>query len=152
MDGNKVVVEEDIGVITEPEGRYLDHFTPTSGKASDLMSKADELFGLLAEHDSLQSIQAIGSDGAAVNKGRYGGAMRLLEQKLGKPLKWIICLLHFELPLPKFDFFDGKTAGPNSFKVLLGQQIQKFMPLPIVPFQPVVEKVRGILHCTCTRN
>ncbi len=51
--------------ISEPDGKYLDHFTTASGKAEDLVQ---ELYDVLAESDSLASLQAIGSDGTTVEQ------------------------------------------------------------------------------------
>lgn len=46
---------------------------------------------------------AVGSDRTNTNTGKVGGVIRLLENRLSRPLQWIICLLHAnELPLRHF--------------------------------------------------
>jgi len=73
--------------------------------------------------------------------GAYKGAIRLLEERLNKPLQWAICLLHFnELPLRRvFISLDGVTKSPDSFSGPFGKRlggcvsewdVVKFKPLP----------------------
>ena len=67
---------------------------------------------------------AIGCDGTNVNSGVKGGVIRLLELELGRPLQWLICLLHAnELPLRHLlQKLDGVTHGPNHSLVALANQ------------------------------
>ncbi len=134
------VREDHITVISEPGAKYLDHFTPKSGKACDI---ADELFDLLKEYRSAETIRALGCDGTAVNTGRKGGVLRLLELKLQRPLQWVVCLLHFnELPLRHFfGYYDGKSAGPGVFKGVVGKQIENLVLKPVVDYEAVPGKV-----------
>jgi len=41
-----------------------------------------------------KDIQTVGCDGAAVNTGSVKGVVRLLENNFGRPLQWLVCLLH----------------------------------------------------------
>ena len=60
-----------------------------------------------------------------MNTGAKGGVIRCLENKLGRSLHWIICLLHFnELPFRSlFEFIDGGTSGPKSFAGSVGVRL-----------------------------
>ena len=58
--------------------------------------------------------------------GHSGGVMRIVEERLGRPLQWSICLLHCnELPLRHvFRLLDGVTiTGPDSFFGKIGKMI-----------------------------
>ena len=65
----------------------------------------------------LSTICAIGCDGAAVNTGKSGDVIHLIENELNKNCQWIICLLHTnELPVHHlFMKVDDITTGLNSF-------------------------------------
>jgi hypothetical protein len=137
IDWNKrFSFEEHISVISEPGHEYLDHFTPKSGRAVDI---TQELYDLLLQYGSNSSLIAIGADSTATNTGRHGGAIRLLEERLQRPLFWIICLLHFnELPLRHlFKYYDGGATGPRTFSGSIGQSIENLRLEPIVEFEPL---------------
>ena len=56
---------------------------------------ADAIFDFLsANHKEKNNIIAIGCDGTAVNIRAKGGAIRMIELKLNKPVYWFICQLH----------------------------------------------------------
>ena len=59
----------------------------------------------------IENLVAIGCDGTSVNTGFNGGVIRLIEEKLNKPLHWFIFQLHAnELPLRHVvQKLDGKT-------------------------------------------
>ena len=84
--------EEHISLISEPGSLYQDYITPKSGKASDI---ACELHRFVIKIKSEDSLVVIGADGTPVNTGQNSGAIRLLELKIGRPLQWVICTLHF---------------------------------------------------------
>ncbi len=136
QDGNRFSQEEHVTVVAEPGGQNIDHFTPSSGEGRDI---ANEIVAILDEHDSQSTLQAMGADGTSVNTGKFNGVIRITEERLQCPLQWIICLLHFnELPLRKlFEYYDGQTSGPQTFKGSLGKLIQNFKVLPILNYQPV---------------
>ena len=117
---NKKAKEEHVTVIAEPE--YVDHFTPKNGKSATL---ADELKIVVSENESSSSLKVIGADGTNVNTGEKGGAIKLLEDKLDRPLFWDICMLHFnELPFRHlFEFLDGKYKGPGVYEGPVGKEI-----------------------------
>ena len=68
-------------------------------------------------------LKVIGGDSTAVNTGRKGGAITLLEKELDRRLVWLICLLHVnELPLRHlFVDLDGPTQGDKAFKGPIGK-------------------------------
>ena len=55
--------EEHTTAISEPVAKYLNHFKPLSGTAEHIVY---EFYALTTEHESLQSLRAIGSDGRPV--------------------------------------------------------------------------------------
>jgi len=67
------------------------------------------------------------------------GAIRKLEEKLNRPLQWIICLLHFnELPLKTiFQEIDGTTKGPTVFSGPIGKKIASCEKMPVVEFEKI---------------
>lgn len=142
-------VREYVCVLTEPEHLYLDHFIPASGKSVD---EAKELLALIALHDSKDTLKALCADGAPTNTGRLGGVIRRIELELGRPLQWVICMLHMsELPFRDLcDSVDGKSTGPNSGGGPIGREItgpsDKLLKKPIVPFEAVPGKVGLIPH------
>jgi len=82
---------------------------------------------------------AIGCDGTNVYSGVKGGVIRLLELELGRPLQWMIRLLHAnELPLRHLlQKLDGVTHGPKSFSGPIGKSIQACENMPVVAFSPI---------------
>ena len=135
----KEIIEEHITVLAEPGSRYLGHFSPTSGNAKDI---ADGLFAFCEEKQiDVTRIDSIGCDGTNVNVGWKSGILRRLEEKLKRPLHWIICQLHSnELPLRHLLIqLDGKTSGPRQFTGPIGRLLYEtnFENLQIVDFQPI---------------
>ena len=100
--------------------------------------------------------QVIGADGTNTNVGRDKGAIPYLEELLGHSVHWNICLLHGnELPFRAlFAHYDGKTAGPSSFKGPLGKELETvltqrrvvdFAPIPNNDFPQLPDDVRADL-------
>lgn len=137
----EVIKEEHIVLIEEPGGLYRDHITPKSGKGVDI---AQDLYKYLQVNGSEQTLQVIGADGTAVNTGRDNGAIALLEKRIGRPLQWVICMLHLnELPLRHlFKHLDGATTGPNTYKGPIGSAIVNDLRfLPVISFKKVSGRV-----------
>ena len=84
---------------------------------------ARETLAVLEETQSVDTLTAIAADNTAVNSGCDNGLFTLLEQKLGRHLQFIGCMLHLaELPLRSiFYMIDGGTEGPTSFSGPVGQ-------------------------------
>ena len=141
--------EEHYTILSEPGNQYVAHVTPSSGKAKDI---ARELADLCRERNS--NLMAVGADGARVNTGIYNGCIRLLELEFTKPLHWFICQLHGnELPLRHlFQIIDGKTSGPNSFKGVIGKELNcDFTCKPIAVYNPICGKTQRI-DCDVFKN
>ena len=85
VNSSRLEVKEHIVVISEPNATYLDHFIPESGKGAHI---ANEMYSLLTEYDSIDSLLVVGSDGTSANTGRNLGAIRQLELKLERNLQW----------------------------------------------------------------
>ena len=70
-------------------------------------------------------LKVIGIDGTATMTGKKSGCIASLETKFGRPLQWIVCLLHLnELPLRHiFQRLDGSTKKPDSFSGMIGEQL-----------------------------
>ena len=73
---------------------------------------------------------AVGCDGTNSNTNANGGLIRLLEELLGRPMQWLVCLQHRnELPLKHLiQKLDGRTQGPTSSDLSL---IKSFIPVKI---------------------
>ena len=85
-------------------------------------------------------LNIIGSDGTATMTGKNSGCISSLENMIGRPLQWIVCLLHLnELLLSHiFQELDGKTKGPDSFSGTIGRQLNgKVSAWDVTTFQPV---------------
>lgn len=135
----KVVSEEHVSVIEEPNSQFLGHVTPKSGTGKDISDSIQEFLEGREHNKQLLSFTAIGCDGTIVNTGHNNGVISLIEKKIGRPLQWLICLFHGnELPLRHlFCYLDGKTKGPNEFKGEIGQQLESCTNLPVVTFLPI---------------
>jgi hypothetical protein len=85
------------------------------------------------------NIMAVGCDGTVVNTGKNAGAIRLLEERLDRPLQWFVCMLHAnELPLRHlFEKLDGATTGPKSFSGQLGILLNNCEKMPVVEFKKI---------------
>ena len=133
---NVTIVEEHISVLSEPGSNYLGHVTPESGRADDI---SEAVFNLILTNGDIDKIEALGCDGTSTNTGYKGGAIRCFEKKLNRSVQWIVCLIHFnELPFRAlFQYVDGETDGPNSFKGSIGKQLKLCEKNPIVPFEAI---------------
>ena len=58
---------------------------------------------VIIETNSVESIHGVVCDGTNNNTGKSNGIIRKLEENLGRPLHWLVCLLHCnELPFRRF--------------------------------------------------
>ena len=105
--------EEHFVLVSQPANKYIDHVSPNSGKAEDI---SDEIISVLQQIDSISTLLVIACDGTPVNTGCSGGVIRKIEEKLERPLQWVICMFHSnELPLRHLiSVLDGKTTGPHT--------------------------------------
>ena len=115
------------------------------------------MYEAIKDTDLEQILSTIGTDGTAVMTGCNNGCIRVLEEFLGRPLQWSICLLHCnELPLCHvFTHIDGTTKSPNSFGGVIGKQIsgsvsdwevKRFNPIPFTDFPILFQSIVND-HC-----
>jgi len=100
LDGKKhrkLIVKEHISLVQEPGSKYLGPVTPERGTP---LSIKESIITFIEDSDiDVENILAIGCDGTVVNTGNKGGAIRLIEEHIKRPLQWFVCLLHAnELP------------------------------------------------------
>ena len=132
-----------VTVISEPGGQYVDHIIPRDGGAEAL---ASELFDLLKQYQSCDTVYCIGSDGTAVNTGHENGTIKRLEVLLNHPVNWCICLIHFVELIFKhlFKLHDGDTTSAGTYKGVIGQEISRYkskFPDPILRWKAIPGKV-----------
>ena len=106
--------EEHYTVCSEPEGKYLFHFTlneTTDGKKS-VEIIAGNIYKLLVGKGIDVTLLAVGCDLTTVSTGGLGGVIQFLEEKLHRKLNWLVCALHTnELPLRYVITLDGRTLS-----------------------------------------
>jgi len=111
-------------------------------------SIASGIFDYLSSHN-VENLVAVGCDGTAVNTGQKGGTIRLLEQKLKRPLQWFVCQLHANELLLRhiLQHIDGgKTTGPNTYAGPIGQQLLNCEQLKVGNFD-VIESEMPDINC-----
>lgn len=133
----KTVTEEHVVLVHEPGSEYIGHIAPRSSTAADIVQSMTEYFD--ENSINLGTLVAVGCDGTATNTGCKGGAIRLIEKKINKPVQWLVCQLHAnELPLRHlFTHLDGPTTGPRGFSGPIGKALQACETLPIVAFEKI---------------
>ncbi|CAH0562965.1 unnamed protein product [Brassicogethes aeneus] len=142
--------EEHISLIQEPRSKYIGHVNPQSGKALDI---SNAIWEYMSEKEiSLSDLRCLGCDGCPTNTGKNGGIIRKLQEKLKRPLQWVICQLHSnELPLRHLlETLDGKTSGPHGFVGPIGKSLADCHKLDLVNFEPIECELDGLLTNTIT--
>ena len=129
----RTVKEEHISIISQPRSKYLGHVIPKSGSVRDI---CDSIYELVLKETDLNELVVVGCVGTT---GAKGGVIRCLENKLGRSLHCIICLLHFnELPFRSlFEFIDGGTSGPKSFAGPVVVRFKNVESLPLVSYNAI---------------
>jgi len=141
----RIVHEEHYTIVSFPDSEYVDHVVPESSKAQDVCK---EIMSVIVETQSTDSLQAVVCDGTNNNTGVRNGIIRKMEEALGRPLQWLICLLHCnELPFRKFmsTVDKARTTGPSTSTGIISSSLE-YDPkgLPIANFQPVSGQVAAI--------
>ncbi|CAH0560405.1 unnamed protein product [Brassicogethes aeneus] len=131
----KEIIEEHVALIQEPNGNYFGHLSLSPPvKAIDM---ANGILSYITEKGiSLTNLKVIGCDGTNLNTGWKGGVIRIIEERLQRPLQWAICLLHAnELPLRHLlQKMDGHTKGPYNYSGPIGTLLNDCEKAPIVKF------------------
>ena len=141
----RTIKEEHYVIVSFPGDNYIDHVVPSSSKSEDV---AKEILSVINDTNSTESLSALVCDGTNNNTGKSNGIIRRLEESLGRPLQWLVCMLHFnELPFRKyFSTLDGATTtGPSSSSGVIASLLD-YDPkdLPIANFLPVSGKVLDV--------
>lgn len=142
--------EDHLSLIQEPGSKYIGHVIPPSGKALDI---CNAIWEYTSQNEiSLSELVCLGCDGCPTNTGKNGGVIRKLEEKLGRPMQWVVCQLHCnELPLRHLlEKLDGKTSGPHGFVGPLGKSLADCHTLDPVDFQPIECELDGLFPDTIT--
>ncbi|GBO13434.1 hypothetical protein AVEN_196097-1 [Araneus ventricosus] len=87
----------------------------------------------------MRKLEVVGCGGTVTNTGWKNGVINRIENHVGRPLQWSICLLHFnELPFRHiFQQIDGQTAGPKCVSGPIGQEFTCYEKLPMVDYKPI---------------
>ncbi|GBN88697.1 hypothetical protein AVEN_19754-1 [Araneus ventricosus] len=87
----------------------------------------------------MRKLEVVGCDGIVTNTAWRNGVIHRIENHVGRPLQWSICLLHFnDLPFRHIlQHIDGQTAGPKSFSGPIGQQLTCCDKLLVVDYEPI---------------
>ncbi|GBO18799.1 hypothetical protein AVEN_199579-1 [Araneus ventricosus] len=120
-----------------PKSKYIGHITVSNGEAITIAKGIIEF--LKQNEQGLSNLTVTGCDGTNVNMGVNREVIRHLEMKCGRPLQWIVCLLHAnELPLRHLlQTLDGVTSGLRAFSGQIGIAIKTYEELAIVPFEAI---------------
>lgn len=130
------IKEEHVSILSEPESVYVGHIVPETSSAEHISSG---ILNFVSDKGGSEDLVLVGCDGTVVNTGYKGGVIRLIEKKIGRPVQWSICLLHFnELPFRAlFHHIDGRTEGPNSFTGPIGKHLKSCETLPVACFEKI---------------
>ena len=126
-------------------GEYLTHrVIPTVGATGAVL--ADEVYKVLEQYESVNTLKAVLSDNTSTNTGCKSGLVSSLENKLHRKVHTIGCSLHQnELPFRAlFKSLDGSARSPTSFTGPLGKLCaNNYHHLPQVNFLPVSSPLEG---------
>lgn len=142
FDGGQLkdITEDHYTVLKQPGSEYLFHVTTKGSTADEICTAITTRFDSM--HIKYDDIFAIGCDGTVTNTGPKGGVIRIFEDRLHRPVQWLICLLHLnELPLRHLILkLDGKTLSPVQFEGPIGRSIcrpEKEIKTKIVRFKKI---------------
>ena len=138
----RIVKEEHVSVTSEPDGRYLFHFTPEPATRSSKPARQEALalYEWMVEHGVDETVLVIGGDSTNPNTGRKGGMLTHLEKFLDRKCFWVVCMLHTtELPLRHlFTALDGKTNSKDGWTGPIGKKLEKINDLKrVLTFEPI---------------
>ena len=94
VNGNyhrQTVIKEHYVIVGEPNGFYLSHVMPEDGTGYKI---ATSVYSAIKDTALEQKLKIVGSDGTTVMTGKSKGFIASLETLIGRPLQWVICLLH----------------------------------------------------------
>lgn len=128
---------ENIVIVKQPGDILLGFLACPSSSAADIFEQFKLFFA--KKKISLDSLLAIGCDGAGVNTGNSNGVIAKFEEHLNRTLHWVVCLLHTnERTLGNIiKIIDGKTTGPTTHSGVIMKSIYSVHTKPPVKFEPV---------------
>ena len=84
------------------------------------------------------TLELVNVDGTVGNTGHESGLLALLEEDLGRPVQWSVCILHhLERPwIRLFLSLDGRSLSKDTFEGPIGKKItQDVHELPVANFK-----------------
>ena len=142
----QTVIKEHYVIVGEPNGFYLSHVMPEDGTGYKI---ATSVYSAIKDTALEQKLKIVGSDGTTVMTGKSKEFIASSETLIGRPLQWVICLLHLNKLCLRhvFQNLDGVTSEPDSFSGPIGRQLNgavfewkvekfKFIPNPKFPVIP----------------
>lgn len=84
---SKGTVYENVTVVTQPDAKYLHHFSLSSGTGRNI---GRELFQVILTYEMYDTLLGIGADSTSVNTSPSVGAIRYLEMAIERPLQHVI--------------------------------------------------------------
>jgi hypothetical protein len=127
-------------------GTYLTHrVIPVKGATGDVLAK--EVYSVLEEFNSIETVKAILLDNTNTNTGCEGGLVTLLEKNINRKVHTIGCSLHQnELPFRAvFKHLDGCTKAPTAFSGPIGKLCeQNFHEEPQIEFTKLSGPLDGM--------
>ena len=138
----RYVKQEHVSVTSEPEGRYLFHFTPEpeTRTSKPARQEAVGLYEWMVQHGVDKTLLVIGGDSTNPNTGWKGGMFTHLEKLLDRKCFWVVCMLHTtELPLRHlFTALDGKSNSKDGWTGPIGKKLEKINDLQrVLNFEPI---------------
>ena len=85
---HKTELQEHIVVVGKPGACYLTHVSPQDGRGITI---ANEVYDAIKGTELSDTLKVVGTAGTASMTGNKAGSIRCLEEKLGRPLQWVVC-------------------------------------------------------------
>ena len=129
-----------------------DHYAISDGRSEEFLGEvvvdrgtgeqiAESLIEFVETKQGLEldDITMIGADSTNVNTGSVGGAIAIMEEKLGRPVHRFICIFHIaELLLRHLvKYWIGDTDGPKSFSSAMGKELVNLKSPTIANFKKI---------------
>lgn len=132
---------ENVAIMQHPELNPLGFISSLNGRAYTVYKGLYKFLNPKNSKDAFKCLFAIAADGTNTNTGGTGGIIKLFEDKIGRNLHRIICLLHLNELDMKYVIFgiDGSTASENTLKGEIGRKITNinFAVDRVALFEPI---------------
>ena len=147
----RMIKEEHISLLQETGSKYIIYLTSESDTARVVTDAFIDFFQ--GNGIKTKDLIKVGCDGTVVKTGQHRAIIKLLQEKLNRPLHWFICLLHSnELPLwHLIQVVDVKTPGPSTLTGPIGKQLQTCEEKPVSTFYAISgEEIDIVESCLST--